>query len=72
MAQKSPILLHREAQSALIQTVQYFIQQGVPSYEIKQILDMISLDLSGLIEQEIKKAEEQYQADLEKEKEKTE
>ena len=68
MAQKPPILLYHEAQGALIQTVQYFIQQGVPAYELKQIIDIIGTDLANVIEQEIKKAREQYQEVLEQEK----
>lgn len=67
--QKPHILLYHEAQGALIQTVQYFIQQGVPSYEIKQIIDTIGIDLAGVVDQEIKKAKEQYQEALKQEQE---
>ena len=68
MAQKPPILLYHEAQSALIQTIQYFMQQGVSAYELKQIIDMIGTDLASATEQEIRKARESYQKALEQEK----
>lgn len=61
MAQKSPILLHNEAQTAIIQTISYFLQQGVPSYEMKAIIDSILPDLNAIVEQDMKKAEEEYQ-----------
>lgn len=61
MAQKSPILLHAEAESALINTVNYFIQQGVPVYEMKSIVDVLKRDLDILVEREVKAAEEEYQ-----------
>jgi hypothetical protein len=50
MAQKSPILLHNEAQTAIIQTISYFLQQGVPSYEMKAIVDSILPDLNAIVE----------------------
>lgn len=68
MAQKSPIMLHSEAQNALIQTINYFLQQGVPSYEMKSIIDSMLPDLNALVEQDMKKAEAEYNAALEAEK----
>ena len=61
MAQKSPILLHAEAESGMINTVNYFIQQGVPVYEMKSIVDVLKRDLDILVEREVKAAEEEYQ-----------
>ena len=69
MAQKSPILLHNEAQTAVIQTISYFLQQGVPSYEMKAIVDAILPDLNELVTQDMKKAEEEYKAALAAEQE---
>lgn len=67
MAQKPAILLYNEAQNALINTVNYFIQQGVPVYEMKTIFDTLASDLNKLVEQETKKAEEEYNSALEAE-----
>ena len=61
MAKKAPILLHQEAQTALIQTVNYFIQEGVPMYELQNIITLILNDLSKAIDNEMKQAREEYQ-----------
>ena len=62
MAQKTPILLHAEAKTAMIQTINYFLQQGMPSYELKAVLDSVLPELNALVESDLKKAEEEYQA----------
>ena len=72
MAQKSPILLHAEAKSAFIQTINYFLQQGIASYELKSIIDSVMTELNTLVESDLKKAEEEYKAALEAEKNQTE
>ena len=72
MAQKPAILLHNEAQNALINTVNYFVQQGVPLYEMKAIFDTLGADLTNLVEQELKKAETEYNTAVENEKNKNE
>lgn len=67
MAQKPAILLRNEAQQALINTANYFMQQGVSAYEMKIIFDILVNDLAKLAEQEIKRAEEEYNALIEEE-----
>ena len=61
MTQKAPILLYQEAQSTLVNTINYYISQGVPSYELQAILNLLTRDLAALVEQETKKAQEEYQ-----------
>lgn len=61
MAQKAPILLYQEAQNTFVNTINYYLQQGLPIYNIKNIVDMLNNDLSKLVEQESLKAQEEYQ-----------
>ena len=60
MAQKAPILLHSEARNAFVDTINYFLRQGVPSYEIKEILDSLNIDISRIVDQELAQAQEDY------------
>ena len=67
MAQKSPILLHKEAEQALINTVNYFLQQGVPSSAMQSIFSFMQRDLDKLVEQEMQQAQEEYDRALKEE-----
>lgn len=69
MAQKAPIILYQEAQGMLVNTINYYIQQGVPVYELKAIVDNIQSDLSKVVEQETTKAKTEYDEAVAKEKE---
>lgn len=68
MAQKAPILLYKEAQDVLVNNINYFIQQGVEVYEMRQIVNTINNDLAVLEEKELTKATEDYQKALEEER----
>lgn len=64
MAQKAPILLYQEAQNSFVNTINYYLQQGLPIYDIKNIIDILNTDLIKLVEQETKQAQEAYQQAL--------
>ena len=64
MAQKAEILLYQEANTALISTVNYFISQGLPVYTIQHIVEVINNNLLDIVDQETKKAQEEYQQAL--------
>lgn len=69
MAQKAPIILYQEARGMLVNTINYYIQQGIPVYELKAIVDNIQSDLAKVVEQEITKAKIEYEEAIAKEKE---
>lgn len=64
MAQKAPILLYQEAQNSFVNTINYYLQQGLPIYDIKNIIDILNTVLIKLVEQETKQAQEAYQQAL--------
>lgn len=64
MAQKAPILLYQEVQNSFVNTINYYLQQGLPIYDIKNIIDILNTDLIKLVEQETKQAQEAYQQAL--------
>jgi hypothetical protein len=62
MAQKTGILLYNEAKGATINAANYFLQQGMPAYQLHQIYESLMLDLEKLMEQEMTQAQADYDA----------
>lgn len=61
MAQKSLILLHKEAEETLVNIVNYFLQQGIPSSAMQSIFGILQRDLDKLVEQEMHAAQVEYE-----------
>lgn len=68
MAQIPEIIKYDSAKESLINTISYFLREGIPAYQIQQILETLMTDINTLATEERKKAKEEYEAAIAAEK----